>query len=378
MAFFRNNAVNLLNLHYAVNSVAWSGGGAFFLAYLIKAGLAVPAVLAALTVILAGRFMFRPLVLPVAVRTGVRALVIAGTVMGALQYPLLAEVQGIGATLLELCLMSAASDAVYWSTYHAYFAALGDHDTRGRQLAAREAIAAVLGILSPIATGWMLVASGPRAAFGATGIIQLLATLPLFWAPDVAVARKRPGVFTAAVPGMLLMLANGWMAAGLTFVWRVALFLSLGEDYLAFGGALAAAALAGAVGGLMLGHSIDAGRGIGALWVASTVLVATIALRALAPGHAALAVIANALGAVVVGLYVPTLMTPIYNLAKRSACTLRFHLATEGAWDIGCAGGCLAAALAIWTGLPLSVGILLALIGAAANFALLRRYYASG
>src|SRR4051812_44885503 len=124
MAFFHNNAVNLLNLHYAINALAMSGGGAFFMAYLIKAGIAVPEALAALTLILAGRFILRPLVLPVATRTGLRALVIAGTVIGALQYPLLAEVQGVDVTLIELCLLAAAGDAVYWSTYHAYFASL--------------------------------------------------------------------------------------------------------------------------------------------------------------------------------------------------------------------------------------------------------------
>jgi hypothetical protein len=31
MAFFRNSAVNLLNLHYAIHTIALSGGAAFFL-----------------------------------------------------------------------------------------------------------------------------------------------------------------------------------------------------------------------------------------------------------------------------------------------------------------------------------------------------------
>src|SRR5256885_601195 len=111
MAFFRNSAINLLNLHYAISSVAMTGGGAFFMAYLIKAGISAPGALAALTLIVAGRFIFRPLVLPAATRTGLRLLVIAGTALGALQYPLLAEVQGVGWVLIELCLLTAAGDA---------------------------------------------------------------------------------------------------------------------------------------------------------------------------------------------------------------------------------------------------------------------------
>ncbi len=107
------------------------------------------------------------------------------------------------------------------------------------------------------------------------------------------------------------------------------------------------------------------------------VLVLTTIMRAAAPGHALLAITANALGALVVCLYIPTLMTAVYNQAKRSACTLRFHVATEGAWDVGGASGCLVAALLAAAGVSLSVAILLSLLGAAGLFFLLRRYYAS-
>jgi hypothetical protein len=42
MAFFRDRAVNLLNLHYGIHSIALSGGGAFFFVYLLKAGQTHP------------------------------------------------------------------------------------------------------------------------------------------------------------------------------------------------------------------------------------------------------------------------------------------------------------------------------------------------
>ena len=54
MAYFRNNTVNLLNLHYAIHSLALSGGGAFFLVFLLKSGVPVPAVLASIAAILLG------------------------------------------------------------------------------------------------------------------------------------------------------------------------------------------------------------------------------------------------------------------------------------------------------------------------------------
>ena len=95
MAFFRNDTVNLLNLHYGIHSLALSGGGAFFAAFLLYADVPAPAVLASLAAILAGRFVIRPFVLVPARRWGLKPLVIAGTVMTGLQYPLLAEVHGV-------------------------------------------------------------------------------------------------------------------------------------------------------------------------------------------------------------------------------------------------------------------------------------------
>jgi DHA1 family inner membrane transport protein len=376
VAFFRNNTVNLLNLHYGIHSIALGGGAAFFLVYLLKSGVPIPGVFVSLALILLGRFLIRPIVIGLAVRWGLRALVVAGTLLTALQYPLLAEVHGVGAVLVGLCVVSAVSDTIYWSTYHAYFAALGDDEHRGQQIGMREAIAATVGIASPLGTGWLLVTFGPRVAFGATAIIVMLAALPLLWTPDVKVARHAAGAFRAAVPGALLFAADGWIVAGYAFVWQIALFVSLGENLLAYGGALAVAALVGAVGGLVLGRHIDAGHGKRAVLIAFSLFALVIVLRALATGNAVVAVMANALGALGACLYTPTLMTAVYTQAKRAPCTLRFHVMAEGGWDVGGASGLLIAALLTALGVPLWASILLSLAGLAAMAVMLRRYYA--
>ena len=375
MAFFRNDTINLLNLHYGIHALALSGGGAFFAAYLLRAGVPAPAVLAALALILAGRFAIRPFVLVPARRVGLKPLVIAGTVMTGLQYPLLAEVHGVGWELLALCAISSAGDTVYWTCYHAYFASLGDADHRGHQLGAREAIAAIVGIVGPLAAGWALTTLGPRIAFDATAVVLLIAALPIFGTPNVAVVNAAPGAFRAAVPGILMFVADGWIAAGFYFVWQIALFLALGESFTAYGGAMALAALVGAMSGLLLGRFIDAGHGRRAVWLAAGSLVVVIGLRAVSCEDPVLAVVANAAGALVPALYVPTLMTAVYNQAKGSPCVLRFHIATEGGWDAGAASGCMVVAAMLWAGAPISLGILLSLLGTAAVFVLLRRYY---
>jgi MFS transporter, DHA1 family, inner membrane transport protein len=75
------------------------------------------------------------------------------------------------------------------------------------------------------------------------------------------------------------------------------------------------------------------------------------------------------------GLYLPTLMTAVYNEAQASPCTLRFHFAIEGGWDAGGLVACLIAAVAWGAGVPPSFVLLLSLVGIAAQARLLSRRY---
>ncbi|MBR7621756.1 MFS transporter [Phenylobacterium sp. 20VBR1] len=374
MAFLRNKTVNRLNLHYGMHALAMSGGGVFFAVFLMDAGLPPAMVLAAIALILGGRFCLRPLVLPLAKRFGLKGVMIGGTLATALQYPILAQVHGLGPMLLVLCLVSAIGDTLYWTSYHAYFAALGDAEHRGHQIGAREALASVVGIIAPLLGGWALVTLGPAVAFGVTAGVQMLSALPLLGAPQVAVADTAPGAIRASMMGFALFAADGWTGSGLYFVWPITLFVTLGKSFAAFGGAMALAALAGAAAGLLLGRHIDAGHGRRAVWVAFAVLAITILARAGATTPA-MALTANALGALVPCLYTPTLMTAVYNLAQGSPCALRFHMVTEGAYDLGCGLGCLSAAALLALGASLPVALLLALAGAMTSLILLRRYY---
>lgn len=379
MAYFKNATVNLLNLHYVLHAVASTGGGAFFGVYLLNAGVPVAGVLCAIAGILLGRFAFRPLMLPFAERFGLRALIVTGTLISSLQYLILPFVDGVSAPLFALVMMSAIGDTIYWTTYHAYFASLGDDEHRGHHVGVREASAALVGIVSPIAAGWLLVTFGPQIAFGATTAVVMASALPLLFTPDVKIERGVTGAFGFARFGFIIFAADGWQASGLHFVWQFALFAALSGSYMAFGGTLALAALVGAVSGLLLGRWIDRGHGAKMVWVASGVLAAVLALRmAAAAGDPALAVIAHAIGAFVGCVVIPVQMTPVYTLAKSSPCALRFNVVAEGGWDLGGASGLLTAAALIGIfHAPYWVGIALSLLGTSVIMLTLRRYHAT-
>ena len=374
MAFFRNDTVNWLNLHYGVRALATGGGGAFYGAFLLKSGVSAPMVLVALALILAGRFCIRPLILPAARRLGLRALVATGALLGALPYPILEGVHGVGPRLWLLCAVSALADVVYWTSYHAYFAALGDKEHRGHQISARDALVGMVGIIAPLLAGLALARYGPGVVFGATAVIQALSALPFLATPDVKIAPAAPGVIRAAASAMLMFAADGWIQTSLYTVWTIALFVSVGESFPNYGGAMALGALIGVGLGLFMGRGVDFGHGRRAVFMAGTGVAAVMILRAASFGHPWLAVAANTIG-ILGAAYNPALMTAVYNLAKGSPCTLRFHIVTEGGWDIGATCALLVSAGLLWAGASFSAAILLGLVGVGAFVVLLARYY---
>jgi hypothetical protein len=375
MAYLKNQSVNLLAVNYGLYMLAANSAWVFFSVFVLKRGLPVPAVFGALGLLVAGRFVTRPLVVLLAPRYGVKKLLAFGTAFSGVQYLFVPYIHGVDAMLFGFCATAAIGDAFYWTTYHAYFARIGDAEHRGHQISAREAFASLAGIIGPLIGGWTLTVAGPNVAFPVAAVIHLFAALPLLGTPEVHVAREVDGGFRAAWQGVLLFAADGWIAVGAYFAWQIALFLSLGESFSAYGAVLAAAALAGAAGGLVLGRHIDSGHGGKAVWVTFAALAGVILFRASVTHNAGLAVLASASGALAGCLYVPTLMTAVYNQAKQSPCALRFHAAAEGGWDIGCAAGCAATGIMTAAGAPLSATILLALAGAALSLFLLRRYY---
>jgi DHA1 family inner membrane transport protein len=377
MAFLRNDAVNRVNLHSGVQALANGAGAIFFLVFMLRSGVSVPAALMAQATIFAGRFLLRPVILPLAKRWGLKPLLIVGTIVVALQYPLLAEVDGVGLWLLALCVTASIGEVLYWPTYNAYFAVVGDAEHRGHQVSAREALIAVVSIVAPLLGTWALVTLGPRWMFAAVGLVQVLAVVPLLKVPNVFIKESAPGALRAARLGAILYATDGWFDGWYILVWQIALFVSLGESVSAYGGAMALAALAGAAFGLLLGRHIDAGHGRRAVLIAYSFAAALVLFRAGSLDSPWLAVAANALGALLWPLMIPTLGAATYNHMKSSPCPLRFSIVAEAGWDLGCIGACLVAAVFAAAGVSLSLGVLLALPALAVAASLLRRYFSN-
>jgi MFS transporter len=376
MAFFSNASVNRLAAHFSVHQFAWSISGAFFATFLLRNGMAPAGVLVCIAAVLGLRFSLRPCVLATAARIGLRRSLIVGTLLYACQILALAIASRSRACLVFYITISALGDVFYWTCYHAFFAALGDAENRGAQLGARGLFATLASALGPGIGGVLLSNFGAWTAFTAGATIELVAIVPLLRvAEPVITLQPWRQAFSTAREGVILFSTDGVITCALVYTWDMASFLAFDQRFDILGAVLSAAGLAGALGGMVFGGFIDAGHAGRAVGLNAWVLAGLVVLKAVCIGSPVAMIAATVIGNALGGLYLPTLMTAVYNEAKASPCALRFHFATEGGWDVGGLVACLIGA-AVWgAGVPPSFILLLSLLGVAAQARLLWQRY---
>lgn len=377
MSYFGNRGVNRLAAHTILHQLAFGICGAYSAAFLLRNGLAPAEIFLTLTAILAVRFAARPLVLVLAPWLGLRSLLMLGTCLSAVQYPLLARVHGVDAALLLYCAVTAIGNSFYWTSYHAFFSVVGDAERRGRQVGIRQVLAAGAGVLGPLVGGTILTLWGARAAFGGAALVELTGIIPLLGMTAPTVPRRAPvGAYASSRMNVLLFATDAWIMSTAIPAWSIIMFRAFGGRYDVFGGALAMAALAGTFGGMSLGRLIDYGNVRRAIWISTTVFTASLALRAFCGSDPVQIFVVAVLATLLGGAYIPSLMTAVYNEAKAAPCAFRSQFAAEGGWDVSGAVASLVAAAIVARGMPLQWAITLAFPGVAAQAFLLKKSYA--
>ncbi len=372
----RANPLGAVTVHSGLQSLAENTGGLFMTAFLVKQGVSQPLALAAFAALVMTRFAMRPVVLPLAVGRGLRAVVLMGIVVRALGYVLLGFVTRADGWMVAYVLAMGLGSVLYWTAWHAYNAAIADHATRGQQVSLQQAASAGVAIVAPVLGGLIHDSMGPVAGFALIAAIQLAAAWPLWSAPDARVAAQVTldrAVIRFAQP---LYCAEGLHSGAVNVVWNLALFVSLGERFGAFGGTMALSGACAAVASLLIGRRIDAGQGRAMVPLAYGCAGLAVLIKAVAWRYPVAAIAATALGALVTPITQVALLAPLYVMAHRSACPLRFAMATEAGWDFGCAVACLLAAGALALGASYTVPILAGLIGVATVTLMLARWYA--
>ncbi|MFL9826020.1 MFS transporter [Rhodoplanes sp. SY1] len=372
---FRNPDINRLAVHAGLRQLAWGLAGIFFFAVLLRAGLSPAGAFLALGAMLGLRLVTRPAAFALIRGAGLRTAMLVGCVLFAGQFPVLALVDaGRPWTIAAYVLAVAIADVVYWTCYHAVFAAAGDVGERGAQIGVRTVVMVLADTVAPVVGGLLLTWHG-WAAFAAATVVALIAIVPFrgVSVPDVVIAEDHgPAPFR---DGVRLFATDGFLMCGFAVTWGLIMFETFDRRFDAFGGLLGAAALAGAVGGLVLGRLIDAGHAARAVWLNLAAMTAVVLLRVALADTPTGVVVAALASTALFGLYVPTLMTAVYNAAKTSPCAVRFHYRAEAGWDVGGIAACLATAAALAAGVPARLLLLAALPALVVQAILLHRRY---
>jgi MFS family permease len=365
-----------ITLHSALQSFAENTGGLFMTAFLVAQGVSQPLALAAFAALVMTRYAMRALILPLAVARGLKTVILIGIAVRAAGYVLLGFVTRADGWMLAYVLAMGLGSVLYWTAWHGYNAAIAQGGSRGRQVSLQQAATAGVAIVAPVIGGLIHDRMGPVAGFVLIAAIQLAAAWPLLSAPDVPVAASAQmdrGLIRFARP---LYCAEGLHSGAVNVVWNLALFVSLGERFGAFGGTLAFSGACAAGASLLVGRRIDAGQGRAMVPLAYGCAGLAVVIKALAWRHPLAAIGATALGALVTPITQVALLAPLYAMARRSACPLRFAMATEAGWDLGCALACMLAAGALALGSSYTWPIVSGLAGVATVTLMLARWYA--
>lgn len=355
----------LLTLHCVLWSLAMSLASGFVGAYLLKLGFSLASTIALYAVLLTVRCGMRALMLPLIRRLGPGRAMLFGTAVSSLQFLPLIHAER-PAWLCAWILVVSVGECIYWPICHAANAVTGSDDKRGSQIAFRQLASTVISVAGPITGGFVLTTVGPAAEFGVATLLCLLSTTPLLFLGKLElgpVPTVRRSLQVADRFGLFAFAADGWMSAGTGMAWPLILFSSLGSSYDTLGWAGGAAGMAGAFAGLGCGLAIDRGHRQRLSPLVTAGLLFALGLRVTAGWAPWAAFAANVLASAVGGAYYPTLMSIVYDRAKRSGSAYQFQLAAEAGWDAGAILGCCTIAAALFSGVPPTLAILPAAFG---------------
>ncbi|MBF9150498.1 MFS transporter [Novosphingobium jiangmenense] len=351
--------------HAGLQSFVEGSGGLFVVGFLVKQGLTPSLALASFALVLLSRFALRAAVLPIAYAHGLRTVLLLGVGIRAGSFLMLPLIGGLGPMLVAYILVSGLGSVFYWTGYHAYVSAAGNNAEMGKQVSIQQATTAAVGIVAPVAGGFLLSGAGPEIGFAVIAALQLLAGAPLLGAANPEIPRESRADPVIVRNGRRIYFAEGLQAGCSVVVWNLALFVTLRQNFESFGGALALAGMGAAAGSLIIGRLIDRGRGTHSLALAYGLGAAVLVIKALAWASPLSALIATALGALAAPMLATAMLSPLYAMAQRSQCTLRFNMATEGGWDLGCSTAALVAAALLASGFGYTWPILLGLLAIA-------------
>jgi len=333
--FFKNKAVNLINIHAAIAQLAVNLAEIFSAIYLYQWGIPLYQVFLIWSSLFVVRAFFRPFALWLAQKRGLKKTLFFGSFFYMGYYLFLGQVDGINWWLAIFIFYAAWADCFYWLPYHAYYAALGDHADRGKQLGVREALIKILSMVGPLSGGILINTFGFMAAFIAAAFCMFLTGILIYFLPEVEIGKKikLKEAWRERV-GFWSFVGDGWLYNAHEYTWNLILFIMLG-NVAQVGGLLSLAVFFQVTIFLFLGNGIDNGAGKKIYRTGIILMILTILGRAIFVDTVKEVIFFDLIFALAMCFYSPALNTALYNSAKKSKNILWFHFFAETGWDVG-------------------------------------------
>ena len=333
--FFRNKAINLINIHAAFVQLAVNLAEIFSAIYLYQLGIPLYQVFLIWTTLFLVRLCVRPFALFLVQKIGLKKSVLFGSFFFMGYYLLLGKVGGLDCWLVLFIFYAAWADCFYWLPYHAYYAALGDYGDRGKQLGVREALIKLFSMLGPLSGGILINTFGFMSAFVVAAFCMFLAGILIFFSPEVKIAKKYS--FKKAWQensGFWVFVGDSWLYNAHEYTWNLILFMMLG-NVAQVGVLLSLAVFFQVTVFLFLGNGIDNGAGKKIYRTGIFLMILTILGRAIFVDTVKEVIFFDLIFALAMCFYSPSLNTALYNSSKKSKNVLWFQFFVETGWDVG-------------------------------------------
>lgn len=327
---------------------------------------------------LLARIIFRPISLKMCLNYGLKKTLILGTILFALNYPLLGQIESIDSWFFLFFIVIALTDAFYWLPYHTMYSLLGDKEHRGKQTGLRDGLIKISESLAPLASGILVLTYGYWSAFAAAMFFMLIALIPLIRIPGINLTKFNQ-IANSGQPiqkeGFWLYLGDGFYYNN-DFVWKLILFIIiLNPAY--FGGLVGLTVLFQLLISMFVGHHFDKGRGKMISRVGTLLLILTVIGRGLFVDTVPEVIFSDIIFAIGITLYMPIFNSALYNFSKASVHPLRFHYYSEIGWDIGAGLAALMTACIVYISNDLRLAMMLSLAGLLITNFILNQYFKS-
>jgi MFS family permease len=324
------------------------------------------------------RIILRPISLKLCFRYGLKTILIIGTVLYSINYPLLGQIEGIDSWFFLFIFIFSLTDTFYWLPYHTIFAVLGDKEHRGKQTSIRDGIFKIAEFSAPLISGILVVTYGYWAAFLAAMVFMFIAAIPLIKVPKLDLTK-----FDKKIKHKKQIEKEGfWLYAGggffhnHSFIWTLVLFLIvLNPAY--FGGLIGLAIIFQFLLNIFVGHLFDKGKGNQVSKIGTLLLSLAIVGRGLFVDTVPEVILFDIIFAIGYTLYMPIFNSTFYNLSKESKHPLWFQYYGEKGWDVGSVLATLMTAFIVYLNNDLRLAMILSLGGLLVANYILRKYFAN-